>query len=224
MKHFLSFIAITVLLPGCITHVSDTFFNKAEYEAYGDTSTICPGQNMYVLSDGKDYYIELQRMRKDDRPDTSDYGSLRGLAFYSIRDEKIDGEIDLYRLPRQQALYIIGKSNNPGKTDKLCYIENAAEIKATCTQKVPVYRAPEYISFCRDYRTITSPNATIYNTLGYTTAIIADVPLSCVGTAAAIVFNSILWPVYFVIYPTDAVQDFSADFGSHAWQEFTDLR
>ena len=96
---------------------------------------------MYVLSDGKDYYIELQRMRKDDRPDTSDYGALRGLAFYSIRDEKIDGEIDFYRLPKQQALYIIGKSNNPGKTDKLVIVQISLTTKiksSSCFTSLPM--------------------------------------------------------------------------------------
>jgi len=224
MKPFFLLSGIVMMFTSCITHVCDTFFNKAEYEAYGDTSTICPNQNMYVLSNGKDYFIELQRMRKDNRPDTSDYGSYRGLAFYSIRDEKIDGEADLYRLPKQHALYIIGKNNHPVSAGKLTYVENADEVKAGCTQRFPVKRAPEYWCFNTGLRTVASPHAGIYNTLGYTTAVVVDVPLSCIGTASAVAFNAIVWPVYFIIYPNDAIHAFSADFGSKAWQDFINLR
>lgn len=215
---------ICSLLSGCITHVSDSFFDKAEYEAYGDTTVIHPDNDIYILSDGQDYYIELPRIRDDRRATTSEYGALRGMAYYSIRDEKISGVKDLYRLPKQQALYLIGKNKNPSYGGVLVYIENRDEIKAKCTQKIPVRQAPDNGTFCKTHHTVTSPHATVFNTLGYATAAVVDVPLSCAGTASAVAINAIVWPVYFIISPSDAASAFSADFGSHAWQRFVELK
>lgn len=225
MKHILYTLSLCCLaLPSCITHVSDIFFNKAEYEASADTSVIAPDKGIYMLSDGKNYYIELQRIRKDNRPDSSDYGALQGMAYYSIRDEEISGVKDLYSVPKQYALYLAGKSKHAGKERKLTFVENSEEIKAKCTAKLPIRSETAYNDCYISPRTITSPHATTYNALGYTTAVVADVPLSCVGTAMATVFNAIIWPVYFIMYPSDAANDFAADFGSHSLQRFLELR
>ncbi len=211
-------------LPSCITHVSDTFFNKAEYQATADTSVIHPDKGAYLISDGKGYYIELQRIREDNRPDTSDYGLWQGMAYYSLRDEEICGVKDLYDVPKPYALYLAGKSKQPGKERHLTFVENADEIKAKCTIKLPIRRETTYGDCTISPRTITSPHAATYNALGYTTAVVVDVPLSCVGTAMSTVSNAIFWPIYFIISPSDAASDFAADFGRHSLQRFLELR
>lgn len=225
MKHLLYTLSLCSLaLPSCITHVSDAFFNKAEYQASADTSLIAPDKGTYLLSDGKNYYIELQRIRKDNRPDSSDYGCLQGMAYYSLRDEEISGVKDLYAVPKPYALYLVGKSKYADKERKLTFVENAEEIKAKCTTKLPIRNETAYNNCYIIPRTVTSPHAATYNALGYTTAVVVDVPLSCVGTAMATVFNAIVWPVRFIISPSNAADDFAADFGSHSLRRFLELR
>ena len=215
MKHLCTILTISALLTSCVTHVSDAFFNKAEYQAYSRPDEILPDKGMHVLTDGKDYYIELQRIRQDNRGDCTTYcGALKDMGFYSIRDEEISGVKDIFRIPEQHALYITGQSSLPGKQDaKLAYMENAAEIKARCTRRLPICRALKFSQYYAGYRTVTSPRAGVYNALGYTTAVVADAPLSIVGTAASAAANVVIWPVYFIIYPGDACNDFAYAFG-----------
>ncbi len=166
---------------------------------------------MYVLTDGKEYYVELQRIREKGA-DWSGYGALRGLATKSYSKSVVHGTTDFFRISEQQARYITGQSNTPAKDAEYVYTEQAADIKARCTTRLPITRSPESYLLNAGYRKITSPYASFYNTLGYASAVVIDGPMSCVGTAFSVAANAVIWPVYFIIYPEDAARDFAADF------------
>lgn len=211
MKQVLALSLLCALLSGCITHYSDTFFDRAECWVSSDPTSLQPDKGMYVLTDGKEYYVELQRLREKGADFTA-YGAFRGLANKSYSKSVVHGTTDLFRISEPQARYITGQSNKPAKDAEYIYTEQAEAIKARCTTKLPITRSPEAYLLHAGYRKITSPHASLYNALGYASVVVIDAPMSCLGTALSVAANAVIWPVYFIIYPEDAARDFAADF------------
>ena len=109
MKYPFIIIAATLLLSNCRSYFAHNVISNAKYEAYCDTADIKPKANQVIISDGKNYYMELPRYRWKQRSIDFMEG-VGGKLRTGERRVAVPGEKDLYKLPANYARYLTGQS------------------------------------------------------------------------------------------------------------------
>lgn len=200
MKYPFIIIAATLLLSNCRSYFAHNVISNAKYEAYCDTADIKPKANQVIISDGKNYYMELPRYRWKQRSIDFMEG-VGGKLRTGERLVAVPGEKDLYKLPANYARYLTGQSKIKPKEVVLEYVADQEAVRSRCKTELAVTRE------CDRGRagqfTYTSPYAGLYKALGYP-LYAADIPLSIAGNACMVGCIAIGGTIAIICYPIAA--------------------
>ncbi len=177
-----------VSLNSCWFNSAGAFFRQGSYKAQANIMDVEPGQ--YVYSDGSKYYVELPRYRV----------AKKYQVLYSVHNEKerpvevvrTSGS-DLYEIPADFAMYLIGRANYPDRTSDMNRVlpEDEDELRASLTQKYSIVRPKSDNSFVYHFQ-YNSPNAAWWYTAGVFEALCIDLPMSvavnCAGAWAYLLY------------------------------------
>lgn len=185
---FLTCIAIVftgVLLNSCRSYIGQRAHERAEYVGFCLPADISSESGRQVLSDGRDYYIELPRYRK--MPRALNWIDSMGTKFcLPDKNEEVSGEPDFCRLHPELARYVIGRSNRkPSDLEgKITLVDNPDEIRPLCTERLSIVNSVDKEAMSQCARRITSPNATAHKIWGYTATVLLDAPITVVQNTA----------------------------------------
>lgn len=199
-SYILPLLCVTILLNSCRSYFGQKLFDKAEYCAFSNTAYITTDSKRKVLSDGQNYYIELPRQRYY-TPSVNFLKCVGGKFRKSEYTAPVPDMSDFYKIPQDSARYITGQSaHKPGKYLLLTPVTDDTVIPPNCRQLPIVRDIPDWNDSTRCF-TYTSPNAGLYNTLGYTTTVLVDAPVTIVQNTALAGLLVLSIPIHVVALP-----------------------
>ncbi len=168
--------AATLGLSSCYFNSAGHLFDKAGYKAQVDSADAKVGQ--YVYTDGTNYYVQLPRYR---------YGKPIVTQMVVGEDKKEavakkTGGVDVFTIPEDFAMYLIGKRNAPAAPSFMTKADENV-IKTTATTQIPIVRDGGASKM--EYR-YSSPNKAWWYTAGVFEWLCVDLPITCVENALAI--------------------------------------
>ena len=175
-----------VSLSSCWFNSAGAFFRQGSYDAQANITDVGPGQ--YVYSDGSGYYVELPRYRVAKK-----YQVLY-TTYTSPNEEERPVKVtrtshnDLYRIPADFAMYLIGRANYPDRPSDINRVRpgDEKELRASFTQKYAIVRPKSGNSFRYGFE-YNSPNAAWWYTAGVFEALCIDLPVSVALNCAGFV-------------------------------------
>lgn len=178
-------LSCSLLVNSCYFNSAGHIFDQASYRAGSTTTDVRTdgSQVVYQDSDG-DYYIELPRYRVG-KPVQTQYSA------FSQKNESAStmqrkGEVDMYKIPKDFAMYLAGKANGPQTPSYMDRVSYGGWVKySDDTIKMPIVRKPgEYTETWR-YK---SPNAFWLYSAGVLDWLCVDLPVTCVENALVVTY------------------------------------
>lgn len=198
--YILPLLCVICLLSSCRSYFGQKVLDCAEYQAFSNTAYITTDSQRKVLSDGQNYYIELPRQRY--YTPSVNFLKCVGSKFHENKyTAPVSGVSDFYKIPQDYARYLTGQSSKKlGKYQPLTPVPDATAIPENCRQLPIVRNIPDWDRSTRCF-TYTSPNAGLYNTLGYSTIVLVDAPVTIAQNTALAGAIVLSLPLHIVALP-----------------------
>lgn len=200
MKYAFLILTATLLLSNCRSYFAHNIISNAEYGAYCDTADIKPNAHQVIISDGKNYYMELPRYRWK-QANIDFIKGVGGKLRTGERPTAVPGEKDLYKLPANYARYLTGQSKIAPKQAILEYVADKESVQSRCKIELAVTKECD-MGHAGQF-TYTSPYAGLYKALGYPLYGV-EIPLSVAGSACMVGGVAIGGTIALICYPIAA--------------------
>ncbi len=131
-------IALTALLNSCYFNSTGKLRDYASFQASANTADLATSPTPQVLSDGYAYYIELPRYRFGPPVKLQYFVFDQNPVPLNAKEQRGTG---LFRIPKEYAMYLIGKESNVTTALTLEEVPDADSIKSVCCH-IPVVKDP----------------------------------------------------------------------------------